>query len=174
MFRMIIISEDERVFFLETAKILKGADRRRFMALTVKRFGTGGQSLAVREFGWCHDTIAKGLRELQSGFPVVDNFSARGRKRAEEHLPNLVPDIRTLVDSQCQTDPSFQTERLYRRISAPEVRNLLIERNSYIDDQLPCVRWFTTKLNELGYLFGKVAKSKPKKKFLRRTPSSST
>lgn len=161
---MTMLTAEERVLYMETAQKLKGVDRRRFMALTVKRFGPGGQSLAVREFGWCHDTIFKGLRELESGLPVVDNFSARGRKLAEVHLPNLIPDIRKLADSQCQTDPRFQTERLYRRISAPEVRRLLVERKSYADEQLPCVRWFATKLGELGYLFGKVAKSKPQKK----------
>ena len=134
MLRMMILTDDERLLYVETAEKLKGPDRRRFMALAVKRFGPGGKSFAARELGWCPETILKGVRELESGLAIVDDYSACGRKSAEEHLPNLISDIRSLVDSQCQTDPCFQTERLYRRISAPEVRSLLVERKSYTSD----------------------------------------
>jgi hypothetical protein len=174
MLQMAILADDERMFYVETAEKLKGPDRRRFMALSVNQLGPGGKALAARELGWCPETILKGLRELESGVPVVDDYSACGRKSAEEHLPNLIADIRELVDSQCQTDPRFQTQRLYRRISAPEVRCQLIERKGYTDAQLPRLRWMENKLNELGYLFAKVAKSKPQKKYLRPMRSSTT
>jgi hypothetical protein len=39
--------------YIETAKVLKGSDRRVFMARIVRSFGYGGQSLAARELGWC-------------------------------------------------------------------------------------------------------------------------
>jgi hypothetical protein len=48
----------------------------------------------------------------------VDAFKLRGRKSTEERLPNLLTDIKSLVDSQSQTDPKFQTNRLYARLSA--------------------------------------------------------
>lgn len=171
---MTTLTGDERMLYLDTAQKLKGPDRRRFMALTVKQFGKGGKCLAARELGWCPETILKGVRELESGLPIFDNYSACGRKSAETHLPDLIADIRELVDGQCQTDPRFQTERLYRRISAPEVRRQLIERKGYSDAQLPQLRWIGIKLNELGYLSAKVAKSKPKKKYLRPMPFSNT
>lgn len=167
------LTHDDRVLYTETAQKLSGPDRRRFMAQTAKHLGLGWQA-AVVALGWCVDTVRKGLRELESGLPIVDDLSTRGRKRAEEHLPNLIADIRDIVDSQCQTDPRFQTQRLYRRISAPEVRRQLIERKNYTDAQLPCVRCLESKLNQLGYLPAKVAKSKPQKKYLRPMPFSST
>ena len=94
----------------------------------------------------------------------MDAFSARGRKRAEEHLPNLLEDIKDIVDSQSQTDPSFKTRRLYTRMSAAEVRRQLIEQKGYAHEELPSRQTINTKLRELDYYPKRVAKSKPKKK----------
>ena len=85
------------------------------MALTVKELGLEGQSVAELELGWDRGTIRKGIRELNSGIVCVDNESARGRLRAEEHLPHLLSDIQAIVDQQSQTDPSFKSTRLYTR-----------------------------------------------------------
>src|SRR5205809_6991964 len=97
---------------IETAKALKGSARRLFMARTVKELGPGGQRRAERQLGWNRETIRKGMHELQRGVICLDNFAARGRKRAEDHLPNLLTDIAALVDSQSQADPQFRTNRL--------------------------------------------------------------
>ena len=98
--------------YIETAKALKGSERRVFKARIVRSLGYGGQSLAARELGWCRNTIRKGMSELESGIPIVDNFSARGRKKAEAKLPNLLIDISAIAEGQSQTDPSFQSTRL--------------------------------------------------------------
>ena len=88
--------------FIDAAKSLKGSARRIFMAGTVRELGEGGQRRAERELGWNRVTIRKGKHELKSGFVCIDSFSARGRKRAEDHLPNLLADIGDIVDSQSQ------------------------------------------------------------------------
>ena len=149
--------------YVETAKALKGSDRRVFMARIVKSLGRGGQSYAERELGWYCGTIRKGLRELNSGVRIVDNFSARGRKPAESHLPRLLDDIRAIVDSQSQIDPTFRTTRLYTRLSAAEVRRQLIAQKEYADEELPCEATISAKLNKLGYRLRQVQKSRPKK-----------
>ena len=95
-------------------------------------------------------TIRKGLRELDSGVECIAAFRLRGRKRAEEHLPNLLTDIQASVDSQSQTDPQFRTRRLYTRLSATEVRRQLITQNGYTDAQLPTAATIGAKLNQLG------------------------
>src|SRR5947209_1296854 len=115
------LSDELKIAYRETAKALSGSERRVFMARIVKALGAGGQSLVAREMGWCRDTIRKGMRELESGERIVDNFAARGRKKAEEKLPALLADIRAIVDGQSQTDPMFQSQRLYTRLSAAEV-----------------------------------------------------
>jgi hypothetical protein len=161
-----------KVLFMETATSLKGSARRLFMARTVKELGAGGQRRAARELGWGRMTIRKGMHELDSGFTCLDAFAARGRKRAEDHLPNLLTDMTAIVDSQSQADPQFRTNRLYTRLSAAEVRRQLLAHKGYSAEALPSVQTITTKLNALGYSPKKVAKSQPQKKSQKPTPSS--
>jgi hypothetical protein len=165
------LTDSLKALFINTANCLKGTARRLFMARTVQELGPGGQRRAERELGWGRPTIRKGQHELESGFACVDAFSARGRKRAEEHLPTLLTDIQAIVDSQSQTDPQFRTTRLYTRLSAAEVRRQLIAQKGYTDAQLPTVKTIGTKLNALNYHPMKVAKTQPQKKYPRRMPS---
>jgi hypothetical protein len=149
--------------YIETARVLKGSERRMFMARVVEVLGRGGQRRAAVELGWCRDTIRKGKREMESGEPISDNFSARGRKPAEAHLPNLLEDIRAIADEQSQTDPTFQTTQLYTRISAAEMRRQLLAQKGYTDDELPSEETIRVKMNALGYGLRSVQKSRPKK-----------
>lgn len=149
---------------------LKGSAKRKFMAKTVLELGRGGQSLAEQELGWNRQTIRKGIRELRSGLTCVDNHQAKGRKKAEVHLPNLLKDIQNLVDSQSQIDPKFKSEKLYTRLSAAEVRKQLIEKCDYSDEELPSSETIRVKLNELGYNLKRVAKVLPQKKFQKPMP----
>lgn len=160
---MIEITMEMKTTYIETAKVLKGDERRIFMARIVKTLGKGGQAYAEREFGWNRRTIRKGTHEVESGVRCIDNFGARGRKRVEEHLPNLLTDIRSIVDSQSQTDPTFRTTRLYTRLSAAEVRRQLIEQKGYCDAELPALSTLRVKLNALGYHLRAVQKSRPQK-----------
>lgn len=157
------LTEALKATYIKTAEVLKGSDRRVFMARIVKSLGRGGQRWAARELGWCRTTISKGMRELESGQAIPDNFSARGRKKAEEKLPNLLVDIGALVDGQSQTDPTFQSERLYTRLSAAEVRRQLIQQKGYPDEELPGEETIRVKLNQLGYRLRAVQKSRPQK-----------
>jgi hypothetical protein len=133
------------------------------MARTVQVLGEGGQRLAERELGWNRGTIRKGMQELKHGIVCVDAFSSRGRKRSEDHLPNLLTDITAIVDGQSQADPQFRTNRLYTRLTATEVRRQLMAQKGYSDEELPTAETIGTKLNELGYYPKKVAKTQPKK-----------
>ena len=156
----------------DAAKQLKGSARRLFMARTVRELGPGGQRRAERELGWNRGTIRKGTRELESGVAIVDAFALRGRKRAEERLPQLLADLTAIVDGQSQADPQFRTTRLYTRLTAAEVRRQLISQRGYTDAELPTVQTIGAKLNALGYHLTKVAKSQPQKRSPRPTPSS--
>jgi Rhodopirellula transposase DDE domain len=127
--------------------------------------------LAERELGWNRGTIRKGLHELESGIVCLDAFSSRGRKCCEEHLPNLLSDLKAIVDSQSQADPRFRTTRLYMRLTAAEVRRQMIAQKGYRDEELPTAETIATKLNELGYYPQKVAKTQPKKNCPQPTPS---
>jgi Rhodopirellula transposase DDE domain len=168
------LTDELKTLLSNTAKQLKGSARRLFLARTVKALGPGGASRAERELGWNRKTIRKGMHEIESGITCLDAFGARGRKLAEELLPNLLEDLRALVDGQSQTDPQFKTKRLYTRLSAPEVRRQLISQKGYREEELPTATTIATKLNQLGYYPTRVAKSKPKKSWRPPMPSSSS
>jgi hypothetical protein len=156
---------------IDTAKALKGSQKRLFMARTVKAMGRGGQRWAEEHLGWSRVTIRKGMRELHSGMICLDAFSARGRRPVEGRLPRLLEDIKDIADGQSQADPRFQTDRLFTRISAAEVRRQLIATKGYTDEQLPTQQTINTKLNLLGFRLTKVAKCRPQKESSRPTPS---
>jgi Rhodopirellula transposase DDE domain len=168
---MMELTEEVKALVLNTAKDLKGSALRMFMARTVQALGKGGQRRAERELGWNRVTIRKGMHEVESGMLCVDAFCWRGRKRSEEHLPNLLIDLQALVDSQSQPDPQFRTNRLYTRLTAAEIRAQLIAKFGYTDEQLPTAETIGSKLNELGYYPKKVAKAQPQKKSQQPMPS---
>ena len=155
---------------IDAAKALKGSRRRLFMAKTVHAMGRGGQIWAEAHLRWNRETIRKGMHELRSGMTCVDAFHCRRRKPAEEHLPRLLDDIRSIADDHSQADPKFQTDRLFTPISAAEVRRLIATRG-YTDAELPTQQTINTKLNRLGFRLTKVAKCRPQKKSPRPMPS---
>ena len=156
---------------IDTAKTLKASQRRAFMAKTVQALGPGGQIWAEAHLGWNRGTIRKAMHELRSGMTCLDAFSARGRRPVEARLPRLLDDIKDIVDGQSQADPRFQTDRLFTRISAAEVRRQLIATKGYTEAELPTQQTINTKLNLLGYRLTRVAKCRPQKESSRPTPS---
>ena len=165
------ITAELKETFIETANTLKGHERRRFMARIVRNMGRGGAAWAERELGWDRKTVRKGCQELDNGQPIEDNFSGRGRKKAEHHLPDLLRDMQAIVEGESQTDATFRTTKLYTRLSAEEVRRQLIEQKGYTEEELPSANTIGIKLNELDYHLRPVAKSKPQKKLKRQMPS---
>jgi hypothetical protein len=92
---------------IDAAKALKGSQKRLFMAKTVQAMGRGGQRWAQEHLRWCRETIRKGAHELRPGMTRADAFHRRRRKPAEEHLPRLLDDIRSIADGQSRADPKF-------------------------------------------------------------------
>ena len=158
------LPEHLKTLYIKTAKKLKGTDRRQFMAEVVKSLGVGGQTLAERELGWNRRTVRKGPQELNSGEVIEDGYWRSGRKKVEVKLPNLMADIKAIVEPQSQSDPSFQSTRLYTRISAAEVRRQLILTKGYEDEALPSCETIRHRLNDMGYSLKRVAKTKPQKR----------
>ncbi len=68
------------------------------MAQVVQGLGIGGQTFAERELGWNRRTIRKGTEELTSGQAFIDGRSRSGRKKIETKLPNILEDIKSIVE----------------------------------------------------------------------------
>jgi hypothetical protein len=114
---LIQLNDTLKSLYIKTAQKLKGSDRRQFMAEVVKGLGIGGQTLAERELGWNRRTIRKGMQELNSGQAIEDGHGRSGRKPIEAKLPDLLKDIRALVDPQAQTDPSFKSTPIWLKLN---------------------------------------------------------
>src|SRR5215207_9622715 len=142
----------------ETQASLSGYQRRHFMAKVVQMMFSGSPSKAEKELGWNRVTLCKALNELKGEFCYIDRYYARGRKRAEEHLPGLLADMREIAERYSQTDPTFRTTRQYTRLTSAALRQQLIDEKGYSDAQLPSTETIRTKLNELGYGLKRVKK----------------
>src|SRR5256885_13408836 len=86
------LTDSLKALFVDTAQALKGSARRIFMARTVKELGLGGQRRAERELGCNRWTHRKGMHEFVSGCTCLAALAARGRERADDHLPHLLVD----------------------------------------------------------------------------------
>jgi hypothetical protein len=137
---------------------LSGYERRHFMAKVVETMFAGSPMKAHKELGWNRVTLTKALKELKDGFCYIDRYYARGRKRAEEHLPALLDDMREIADRYSQTDPTFRTTRQYTRLTTAALRRQLIDEKGYTDAQLPSEETIRIKLNALGYGLKRVKK----------------
>ncbi|MEG2354341.1 MAG: ISAzo13 family transposase, partial [Clostridium sp.] len=150
--------------FIESVNKLKGSDKRIALAKSCEFIGIGGKTIVAKEFKVSRNTIRKGYLELTSDIEIVDKFNESGRKSIEEKLPNILEDIKNIVDCQSQTDPNFKTTRLFTRLTVKEVRNQLILQKEYKSEELPTLQTLNRKINKLGYTLKKLRKVKPVKK----------
>ena len=167
------LTDDTRKTILLAATLLTGHKRRRFQAEMTNTYCRGSARLAETTFGWGRDAVHTGLNELRSGIRCVENFESRGRPTTEELHPELENHIRRLVDPHTQADPKFQSTFAYTRITAKAVRDALLAIPE-LHGSVPCRQTIGDILNRLGYKLRRVLKTRPQKKFPRRTPSSPT
>ena len=158
------LSEVLKTTYQDAAQNLKGRARRKFMAGIAMSLGYGGHSYCAQELGWDPKTMRKGREELKGGVDFADRPSNPGRKPTEARLPTLIEDLQSILDGQSQTDATFQSQRLYTRLSVREVRAQLIAQKGYTDEALPSDDVLRQRINDLGYKLKTVKKNQPKKK----------
>lgn len=159
-----LIKKSKRVFKKVLKMIPKSCDRRLIVAALSMECGYGGDTFIAKEYDVSRDTIRKGKREILTETKQIDAFNKRGRKKIGTRLCNLNADIKEIVDSQSQTDPKFDSRRLYTRLTIKEVRVQLIKIKNYEDKELPTNQTLNNIVNKLGYGLKKVQKVKPLKK----------
>ena len=159
-----LIEKGKNIFKTVLKMIPKGCDRRLILAAISTDYGYGGDSFVAKEYNVSRDTVRKGKHELVTKTRQVDAFNKRGRKKIEVHLCNLKDDIKDIVDSQSQTDPKFDSRRLYTRLTIKEIRTQLIQIKNYTNEELPTNQTLNNLTNELGYKLKRVQKVKPLKK----------
>ena len=145
------LSDPVKSTLKDAARKLTGPKKRAFMAQVALDYFEGSARKCETYLGWDRCAVATGLHEKRTGIRCVDNYAARGRKKTEEHLPQLASDVRELIDGDAQADPKFQTTFCYARVSARAVRERLVEDKGYLDEQLPSRQTIGSLLNRLGY-----------------------
>lgn len=146
---MIEITAEQQAYYIQTVQSLKGSERRIFMASVVQMLGRGGQRYVEKVFGWNRRTVRKGMLELVSGIPQIDQFALRGRKRVEARLPSLLADLQAIIGSPNSSTAASSPSRATSRLSAAKVRQQLIEQKGYADESLPCTATIRKLMREL-------------------------
>jgi len=155
------------------AQKLTGSARREFQAAVTLDHCHGSPRFARKLFGWNPDTIKNGLAEQEMNCVIIDR-PRTGRPKYTDILPNLQSDIRSLVDPNTCTHPTFDNTFRYTRMTAKAVLEALVKEKEYKQEELPAESTMRDLLNKMGYRLRRVQKTKPQKKFPRRTRFSPT
>jgi hypothetical protein len=155
------------------AQRLTGAARREFQAIVTLDHCHGSPRFARTLFGWKPDTILKGLDEINNNRLIADQ-PRTGRPKYTEILPNLANDIRSLVDPNTQTHPTFENTFRYTRMTAKAVLEALVQLKGYTKEELPALSTMRELLGKMGYRLRRVQKTKPKKRFQKQKQSLPT
>jgi len=138
-------------------------ERRVAMAEVTQYLLDGKPRVAESVFGWSRETVKTGLEELRTGVTQVNDLSQRRKPKTEEKYPQLVEDIRVLVEPHSQADSHLRTPLGYTNITAAAVRHALVEKG-WPEQTLPKVRTISNILNRMDYRLRRVAKKKVQKK----------
>jgi len=148
----------------DAASKLTGAKRREFEAQVALDYLDGSPRRAERVFGWSRKTVELGLNELRTGITCLVDSCKGAKQKTEEKLPKLKEDICSLAEPESQQDPKFQSPFQYSRITAKAMRQALIDKKGWTDEELPCEKTIGNILNRLGYRLRRVQKAKPVRK----------
>jgi len=137
--------------------------KRQAMAEVSTMLLDGKPRIAEDVFGWNRSTVELGINELRTGISCINDLSSRCKPKTEEKYPEMLADIRSIMESECQADPQLRTTLSYTNMSASAVRKALFEKG-WTEEQLPCLRTISELLNRQSYRLRTVMKTKVQKK----------
>lgn len=147
--------------------------RRRAMGDVTMTLLDGKPRVAEDVFGWGRAAVEVGIKEFQTGLLCVNDLSARCKPKTEEKNPELIAEIRTIMEPDSEAESHLRTTFLYTNMTAQAVYNALVEKG-WSEESLPSLRTISNILNRQGYRLRTVAKTKVKKKRRKPTQSSKT
>jgi len=138
-------------------------ERRLAMAEVAQHLLDGKARVAEYVFGWSRETVKTGLEELRTGITHEDDLSKRRKPKTEEKHPQLIEDIRVLMEPHSQAESHLRTALAYTNVTAAAVRNALLGKG-WPEETLPKVRTLSNILNRMDYRLRRVTKIKVQKK----------
>jgi len=133
----------------------------------------GKHRVAEDVFGWGRSAVELGIKEFQTGLLCVNDISARRKPKTEEKNPELIAEIRTIMEPDSEAESHLRTTFLYTNMTARAVHNALVEKG-WAEESLPSVRTISNILNRQDYRLRTVAKTKVQKKRRKLTQYSKT
>lgn len=133
----------------------------------------GKHRVAEDVFGWGRSVVEVGIKEFQTGISCMNDISMRLKPKTEEKDPELLAEIRAIMEPHSESESHLRTTLLYTNMTAKAVYNALAEKGRS-PESLPTVRTISNILVRQDYRLRTVAKSKVQKKQRKRTPSLKT
>lgn len=137
--------------------------RRQAMATATNMLIDGKPRVSEDVFGWNRNAIELGQNELSTGISCINDLSNRKKPKTEEKYPEMIDDIHSIMEPECQADPQLRTTLKYTNMTGSAVLKALSEKG-WAEKQLPCLRTMLEILNRLGYRLRRVEKTKVQKK----------
>ena len=145
--------------------------RRQAMADATKTLLKGKARVAEAVFGWGRTTVELGMNELRTGIICLNDLSKRRKLKTEEKCPQLVMDLRAVMDPESQAQSHLRTHFSYTNMTATAVRSALLEKG-WSSETVPTVRTLSNILNRQNYRLRSVTKTQVQKK--RNIPTRSS
>jgi len=147
--------------------------RRRAMGDVTLLLMDGKHRVAEDVFGWGRSVVEVGIKEFQTGISCVNDISRRLKPKTEEKNPELLAEIRTIMEPHSEAESRLRTTLLYTNMTAKAVYDALVEKG-WPAESLPTVRTISNILIRHDYRLRTVAKTKVQKKQRKPTQSLKT
>ena len=147
--------------------------RRSAMGDVVLTLLDGKPRVAEDVFGWGRSTVTVGVKEFQTGLVCVNDITPRLKPKTEEKHPELLTEIRKIMEPQSESDSHLRTTLLHTNMTAKAVYEALVEKG-WSTESLPTVRTISNILLRHDYRLRTVAKTKVQKKQQKPIPSLAT
>ncbi|MEN0051395.1 MAG: hypothetical protein AAF806_30295 [Bacteroidota bacterium] len=147
----------------KTIKLLKGHEKRRYVAEMTNKYLNGSKYKAERIFGVRRTCVELGQHELRSGIRCIEAFNVRSRKKTEFIHKSLAAQIEKIVSHYTQSDRCHNNTLGYVKITAKQVRLDLLREYFYEETDFTEAT-INNVLNRLGYTLKRVQKTKPLKR----------
>ena len=165
------VSPETVALISRLVSLIPWPDRRQAMGDVTMTILDGKPRVAEEVFGWSRSSVSTGINEFRTGIVCVNDLSGRNKPKSEDKRPELLADIRELLDPSSQAEPRLRTTLLYTDMTAQSVYDALVA-NGWSKESLPTVRTISNILNRNEYRLRTVAKTKVQKK--RQKPTSSS
>ena len=133
----------------------------------------GKHRVAEDVFGWGRSVVEVGIKEFQTGISCMNDLSQRHKPKTEEKKPELLVEIRDIMEPHSESESHLRTTLMYTNMTAEAVYDALVEKG-WSAESLPTVRTISNILIRHNYRLRTVAKTKVQKKQQKPTLSLKT